>query len=90
MPAPKVQAAQPTSSCTAAALPGEDVQMARATEADGRKPRIKYVASPSDIDWNYPLQDQLEPQMYGGPNPKKTIFDFLAVKSQSWMTSSKS
>ena len=83
MPTPQeVRATQPTSSCAAAALPGEDVQMARATEAYGQKKRIQYVRSPSDIDWDCPLRDQLEPQMHGGPNPKRSKDDLRLLHSQ--------
>ena len=63
----EVLAPQPADSCAAAALPGQVVPM-----ACGQKPRIQYVRSPVDTDWNYPFKDQLEPQLFGGPNPKKS------------------
>ena len=83
MPAPQeVLAPQPVDSCEAAALPGQDVPMAY-----GQKPKSWYVGSPSDIDWTSPLKDQLEPQLSGGPNPKKSHEDFecIAAEFRRWV-----
>ena len=74
-PAPReVLAPRPLDSCAAAALPGQDVPMAY-----GQKPKIRHVKSPSDIDWDSSLKDQLEPQLSGGPDPKKKSFEELCV-----------
>ena len=56
-----------------------------------RKPRIQYVSSPTDIDWNYSRQEQLEPQLYGGPNfQRKEVQRRSSTSSQTdpkvWMT----
>ena len=55
-------------SCAAAALPRQDIPMAY-----GQKSKKRYVKSPSDIAWNFPLKDQLESQLTRGPDPKKSF-----------------
>ena len=62
-------------SCAAAAFPGQDVQMAY-----GQSKKVRYVRSPKDIDWNYPLKDQLEPQLKGGPDPTKSFEELCMLQ----------
>ena len=40
-----------------------------------KKKLIQYVQSLVDIKWDYPLHEQLEPQLFGGPDPKKSRDD---------------
>ena len=63
-------------SCAATALPGQDVQMAY-----GQKSKVRYVRSPSNIDWHFPLKDQLEPQLKGGPDPTKTFEELCMLRN---------
>ena len=79
MPAPReVLAPQPMDTCAAtAALPGQDIPMAH-----GQKPKIRYVKSPSDIDWGSSLKDQLEPQLSGGPDPKKSFEELCMIRNR--------
>ena len=68
MPAPRgVLAPQPMDSCSSSST------RTRVQMAYGQKSKKRYVKSPSDIDWHFPLKDQLEPQLTGGPDPKKTF-----------------
>ena len=34
---------------------------------------IRYVRSPTDINWNYPLKDQLRPRLKGGLTPGRSF-----------------
>ena len=78
VPTPRdVLAPQPMDSCAADALPGQAIQMAY-----GQMPKILYVKSPTNIDWNSPLKDQLEPQLTGGPDPKKTFEELCFLRSR--------
>ena len=47
----------------------------------GWKQRIQNVRSPKHIDWESPLKDQLEPQMSGGPNSKRSKADLRSLRS---------
>ena len=64
--------------CAAAALSGQDVPMASAQKSKYKR----YIKSPSDIDWNYRLKDQLEPQLTGGPDPKKTFEELCFLRNR--------
>ena len=44
--------------------------------------RIYRVRSASDIDWNYPLEDQLEPNLKGGPRESTSIDDLCMLRKQ--------
>ena len=56
--------------------------MAKVSQTWGQKPRVQWVCSPSDIDWNYLFHDQLEPQFYGGPDPKTSKNDLRLLRNQ--------
>ena len=62
---------QRVSSCAAAADPGNR----------GERGRIYKVRSASDIDWNHLLEEQLEPNLKGGPR-ESTSFDDLCMLRQ--------
>ena len=44
--------------------------------------RYYRVRSASDIDWNYPLEDQLEPNLKGGPSESKSFDDLCMLRKQ--------
>ena len=44
--------------------------------------RIQYVKSPADIYWDRPLHEQREPQLFGGPDPKRSRDDLGALRRQ--------
>ena len=49
-------------------------------QSEGR--RYYRVRSASDIDWNYPLEDQLEPNLKGGPSECKSFDDLCMLRKQ--------
>ena len=51
-------------------------------ESYGQGPKIQYVQSPTDINWDLPLHEQLEPQFFGGPDPKKSTDELHAIRRQ--------
>ena len=56
--------------------------MAVVRESYGQGRKIQYVQSPVDITWDFPLHEQLEPQLSGGPDPAKTQTDLRAIRRQ--------
>ena len=58
------------------------VPMATVRESFVQKPKIQYFHSPSDINWDFPLQDQLEPQFYGGPDSKKSKEELRVLRNR--------
>ena len=63
--------------------PGDVQRMsscAATVDPENPRERVRYyrVRSPSDIDWNYLLEEQLEPNLMGGPR-ESTSFDDLCV-----------
>ena len=58
------------------------VPMVTVRESFGQRLKIQYVHSPSDIDWDFPLQDQLEPQFYGGPDSKKSEDELRVLRNR--------
>ena len=44
--------------------------------------RYYRVRSASDIDWNYPLEGQLEPNLKGGPSESKSFDDLCMLRKQ--------
>ena len=72
-----VLAPQPMDTCAAAALPGQDDLMA----SDQKSKKLCYVHSPSDIDWHFPLKDQLEPQLTC-PDSKKTFEELCFLRNR--------
>ena len=51
--------------------------------SDQKSKKKRYVKSPSDIDCNFPLKDQLEPQLTGGPDPKKTFEELRFFRNRT-------
>ena len=64
--------AQHMSSCAAAVDPGNRSE----------RGRIYSVRSASDIDWNYTLEDQLEPNLKGGPRESTSFDDLCMLRKQ--------
>ena len=59
--------------------PGDVQHMSSSpADEDPRNRKIDRVRSASDIDWNYPLKDQLAPNFTGGPR-ETTSFDDLCM-----------
>ena len=44
--------------------------------------RYRRVRSASDIDWTNPLEEQLEPNLKGGPDPSKSFDDLCMLRKQ--------
>ena len=50
---------------------------------DHRSPKkIQYVKSPTDISWNQPLEERLEPQLSGELSSKRSIGDLRALRKR--------
>ena len=55
----------------------------KVTEVDTFYPnKIQYVKSPTDIEWNRPLDEQLEPQRSGEPSSKKSFDELRALRKR--------
>ena len=63
---------QHMSSCAVAADPGNP----------NERRRIYRVRSASDIDWTFPLKDQLEPNFKGGPRESTSFEDLCMLRKQ--------
>ena len=44
--------------------------------------RYRTVRSSTDIDWTRPLEEQLEPNLKGGPDPSKSFEDLRLLRKQ--------
>ena len=44
--------------------------------------RYKTVRSSTDIEWTRPLEEQLEPNLHGGPGPSKSFADLCLFRKQ--------
>ena len=50
-------------------------------DISGRR-RYRRVRSASDINWDQPLEEQLEPNLKGGPDPSKSFEDLCLLCKQ--------
>ena len=53
--------------------------MADVRESYGQGLKIQYVQSPTEINWNFPLHEQLEPHLSGGPDQRR--LQMISVRS---------
>ena len=78
----EAQAAHPPSSCAAAALPLPNAQAVPLAPEIQRGEVEDYYAFRKfvDIKWDLPLHEQLEPQFFGGPDPKRSKDELRALR----------